>query len=318
LHEDKLVSAGIDTLSAEAPVAGQVSDPACPVTGLESSHPELPVTVIERRSGWQFVNVAEMWRFRELLYFLVWRDIKVRYKQTMLGAAWAVLQPLAMAAVVVLFLGRLTGVQDAKGPTIPYELFVFAGMIPWTFFNSAIGGASNSVVANSNIITKIYFPRLLLPFATVAAALLDLFIAFLLLLVFMPMPFPHILPGWGLLAVPLVLVVLLGQAAGLGTLLAALTVKYRDFRSIVTLALQLWMFATPAIYLYDWKGPFGRYAPLLPLNPLHGVILNFRAATVGADWDWSALAISAAWALVLLVVGCLYFRRVEPGFVDVI
>jgi lipopolysaccharide transport system permease protein len=280
----------------------------------QASTDALPVTVIERKPGWQLIDLGELWRFRELLYFLVWRDIKVRYKQTVLGAAWAVLQPLATMAAFALFLGRVAGADE---PTIPYPLFVFAGLLPWLFFASAVGGASGSVVGNQSLVTKIYFPRLLVPFGTVLAALLDFLIAFVMLLVLMPLF--GATPGWGFLVLPVVVLVLLSLAVGLGVLLSAVTVPYRDFRSVVPLALQLWMFATPAIFLQDWGARLGpRVVTLLPLNPLHGVIVNFRAAAVGGEFDLRSLAISAVIALVFLVVGCLFFRRVERGFSDII
>jgi lipopolysaccharide transport system permease protein len=275
---------------------------------------DLPVTVIERKPGWQFVNLRELWRFRELLYFLVWRDIKVRYKQTFLGAAWAVLQPLATMVAFSLFLGRVAGSQDAA---IPYPLFVFAGLLPWLFFASAVQGASSSVVGNQNLVTKIYFPRLLVPFGTAVASLLDFLIAFVMLLILMPCF--GTTPGWSFLAVPVVVLVLLCLAVGLGVWLAAVTVAYRDFRTIVPLALQVWMFATPAIFLQSWETKLGAgLATWMPLNPLHGVVVNFRAAAVGGSFDLRSLLVSASYAVVFLAFGCFYFRRVERGFADII
>jgi lipopolysaccharide transport system permease protein len=298
--------------------------PSAPLMPPTEATPELPLTVIERKRGWRLIGLGEMWRFRELLFFLVWRDIKVRYKQTVLGAAWAILQPLATMAAFSLFLGR---VARSPHPEMPYPLFVLAGLIPWTFFASAVTSASTSVLGNEKLVTKIYFPRLLVPFSTVVAAGFDFFIAFVMLVVvglgFLETPHSgydfQSLPGWQVLVLPAVVLVVLALASGLGVWLAALTVRYRDFRAIVPLALQLWMFATPAIFLQDWKGTLGeRTVPWLSLNPLHGVIVNFRAATVGGEWDAWALALSAAWALALLAVGCFYFRRVERGFADII
>jgi lipopolysaccharide transport system permease protein len=274
---------------------------------------DLPVTVIEPRTGWQGISLVELWRFRELLFFLVWRDIKVRYKQTVLGAAWAVLQPLATMTAFALFLGGVAGVENAA---VPYPLFVFVGLLPWTFFTNAVNGASASVVSNQSLITKIYFPRLLVPFGTVAAALLDFFIAFVLSLVLML--FFGTMPGWGFLALPVVALILLALAAGLGVWLSAVTVVYRDFRAIVPLALQLWMFATPAIYLQDWSMLGPRMTSLLPLNPLHGIIVNFRAAALSTPFDLLSLGVSALWATALLLSGCFYFRRAERGFADII
>jgi lipopolysaccharide transport system permease protein len=272
------------------------------------------VTTIERRRGWQIVDLRELWRYRELLYFLVWRDIKVRYKQTVLGAVWAILQPLATMAAFAIFLGRVASSPEAA---IPYPLYVFAGLLPWTFFTNAVSGASGSVVGNQNLITKVYFPRLLVPFGAVVAASLDFLIAFVLLLVLMP--FFRVTPHWTLLVLPFVLLILMALAAGLGVFLGALTVAYRDFKAIVPLALQLWMFATPAIFMQDLEHRLGaRMREFLPLNPLHGIIVNFRTTAVGGDFDLLSLGISALWAVGLLLLGCLYFRRVERGFADII
>jgi lipopolysaccharide transport system permease protein len=270
--------------------------------------------VIQNSPGWHFIDLPELWRSRELLFFLVWRDIKVRYKQTALGAVWAVLQPLATMAAFAVFLGRVASSPDAA---IPYPLYVFAGLLPWTFFTSAVGAAAGSVVGNQNLITKVYFPRLLVPLGPVVAASVDFLVAFVLLLVMMP--FFGTAPHWQMLALPFVFLVLMAMAAGLGILLSALTVAYRDFKSVVPLALQMWMFATPAIFLQDLEHRFGDDAlQLLSLNPLHGIIVNFRAAALGSDFDLPALAVSALAAMGLLLFGCFYFRRVERGFADII
>jgi lipopolysaccharide transport system permease protein len=274
---------------------------------------DLPVTVIERRPGWRLVDLGELWRYRELLFFLVWRDVKVRYKQTVLGVAWAVLQPLATMAAFSLFLGRVAASAEAA---LPYPLFVFSGLLPWTFFSGALAAAGASVVNNERLVTKVYFPRLLVPMGAVTAAVLDFAIAFAVLLLLMP--FFGALPGGGLAALPLVVLVLVGLAVGLGVLLAALTVAYRDFRVIMPLGLQLWMFATPAIFLQDLAVLGPRTAALLPLNPLHGAVVNFRAATLGGDLDLPALGLSALWAAAALLAGSFYFRRVERGFADII
>jgi lipopolysaccharide transport system permease protein len=273
----------------------------------------LPVTVIERRSGWQFINLRELWAYRELLFFLTWRDIKVRYKQTVLGAAWALLQPLATMLVFTLFLGRIAGVSP---PDVPYSVFVLAGILPWTFFGNAIGSAGQSIVGNQNLVTKVYFPRLLIPMGAVGAGLVDLAIGFGLLLAVM---LGHaMVPGPGLIAVPVLVLLLVVAALGVGTLLSALTVAYRDFRHVVPFLVQLWMFATPGIYLQTEAvvGPRGQ--AFLPLNPAQGLITNFRQAVLGGPLDYYALGVSGAVSVALLLIGCLYFRRVERGFADVI
>ena len=273
---------------------------------------DLPATVIERRPGWRFIDFRELWRYRELLYFLTWRDIKVRYKQTLLGAAWAVLQPFATMVVFSVFFWRMAGLP-AGG--IEYPLFVFAGLIPWYFFANAITSASQSVVGSQNLVTKVYFPRLIIPLGAVGAGLVDFLIAFGILLVMMV--YYRIAPGWEMAWVPVLSFALLIAATGVGTMLSALTVAYRDFRYVVPFMVQLWMFATPGIYM-DASAVGPRWQAVLPLNPACGLIVNFRAAVLGGPLDWYSMTVSGAVSLGLLVLGCLYFRRVERGFADII
>jgi len=274
------------------------------------SHQEnLPITVIERRPGWRFIDLSELWRYRELLGFLTWRDIKVRYKQTVLGAAWAIIQPLATMIVFSLFLGRMSGADMET-----YPLFVFAGLLPWTFFANGISAGGQSVVANQNLVTKVYFPRLLIPMGTVAAGLVDLAIALVLLLVMML--FFGAVPGWSLLLTPGIVALLAIAAMGVGTLLSALTVAYRDFRHAVPFMVQLWMFATPAIYLDGGFSP--RWDAWLPLNPAHGLVAAFRQVVLNQPLDLYALSVSSAVSVSALLLGCLYFRRVERSFADII
>jgi lipopolysaccharide transport system permease protein len=274
---------------------------------------ELPITVIEPRRGWQIVDHAELWRHRELLYFLTWRDVKVRYKQTVLGAAWAVLQPAAMMFVFSLFFGR---VAQAPSGGMPYPVFVLCGLLPWYFFANSISSAAQSIVANQNLVTKVYFPRLMIPMSAVAAGLVDFLIGLGLLVPMML--YYQVAPTLQLLLLPPLIVGLALLAVGVGTLLSALTVAYRDFRHVVPFMVQLWMFATPAVYLNatDAFGP--RWNALLPLNPAYGLIANFRAAALGTPLDWSALAISMTVVVTVLFVGLVYFRRVERGFADII
>jgi lipopolysaccharide transport system permease protein len=303
-------SSTAEVITPEAAVAPQ--DGAAPDGAPAES--EAPLTVIEARPGWHFVDLRELWRYRELLFFLAWRDVKVRYKQTVLGAAWALVQPLATMGAFALFLGRVASAPDAA---MPYPLFVFTGLLPWTFFAAAVASAGNSVVTNQALVTKVYFPRLLVPVSALGAPVLDFAVSCLLLLALMA--FYGVAPGWGLLVAPAVVLVLAAFALGLGLVLAALTVSYRDFRALVPLLLQLWMFMTPAIYLQQDLSIFGpRQQAVLPLNPLHGVVVNFRAATAGGPFEWGSLGVTACWALAALVGGGLYFRRVERGFADVI
>jgi lipopolysaccharide transport system permease protein len=303
-------------MSSTAEILGEEKPVAAP-TASGRPDDDRPVTVIERRSGWQIVDLRELWRYRELLFFLTWRDVKVRYKQTVLGAAWAVLVPLANMIVFSLFLGRAAG-MDRDIPN--YSLFVFAGMLPWTFFAHAMNSGGQSIVGSQNLVTKVYFPRLIIPMGAVGAGLVDFAIAFALLLAMMPF-YPGAAVGWGLLWVPPVVLLVVVAAMGVGTLLSALTVAYRDFRHAVPFLVQIWMFSTPSIYLDGSKslGPTTRW--LMPLNPAYGLIANFRKAVLNErlDWDsWYSLGVSAAVSVVLLLLGCLYFRRVERSFADII
>jgi lipopolysaccharide transport system permease protein len=270
-----------------------------------------PLTVIENRPGWS-LNLGELWRYRELLFFLTLRDVKVRYKQTVLGAAWAVLQPLATMVVFSLFFGQ---VQPNRETSFWYPLFVFAGLVPWTFFANAVLSAGQSIVSNGSLVTKIFFPRLIIPTSAVGVFLLDFAIAFSMLLVLMLCC--GVVPGWSVLLLPVVVAGLLLLTLAVGTVLAALTVTYRDFRFVVPFLVQLWMFATPGIYMQaDVAGPYGRW--VLPMNPAQGLITNFRAALLGGSPDLYALALSSIVTLALALVGCAYFRRVERSFADII
>jgi lipopolysaccharide transport system permease protein len=270
-------------------------------------------TTVERQPGWRVVDFQEIWAYRELLYFLTWRDLKVRYKQTVLGAAWAVLQPLATMIAFSLFFGRLASVPTGG---LPYPLFVFAGLLPWTFFANAVSSAGQSVVGSQNLVTKVYFPRLIIPVAATGAAFVDFAIASGTLLVLML--FYGVAPSAGLLLLPFVAVGVAVAALGVGTLLAALTVAYRDFRYVVPFLVQLWMFATPSIYMQTDTVLDNGWRLLLPLNPAYGLIANFRAAALGTSLDLYSLATSSAVGLVLLAIGGLYFRRVERSFADII
>lgn len=276
------------------------------------------VTIIRPAHGWQAVNYREIWRYRELMYFLAWRDLKARYKQTVLGGLWAVLQPLATMAVFTVFLGKVAAARGSDGevPYPPYWLFVFTGMLPWTFFANTLSFSSQSVVTGANLITKIYFPRLIIPVAAAGVPLIDLGVSFGILALLMLAN--GVLPGWSLLYLPLLVLGLAVASLGLGILLAALTVAYRDFRGVIPFMIQLWMFATPAIYIQDETIISPYWRALLPLNPAYGLIVNFRQAVLGGDLDLYALTMSIAVSLLLALVGCFYFRRVERTFADII
>lgn len=278
--------------------------------------PEPDETLIAPPSRWPGTGLAELWAYRELLAFLAWRDIKVRYQQTLLGAAWAVFQPALMMAVFWLFLSRVAGVPAGE---VPYPLFVFAGLLPWYFFANAVGGAANSVVDAERLVSKVYFPRLVIPFAATGPALLDLIVASTLLGVLLAV-YGQAPAATAPLAV--FAVVVLGVAAlGIGAGLAALNVSYRDFRYVVPFLMQAWMFATPSIYL-DVRGGESAADPLvravLAVNPVTGLVEFFRAALFGFPLPWEAFGVSTAVAAAAFVLGCGYFRWVEHRFADVI
>lgn len=280
--------------------------------------PTLARTVLEPPRRWEWVNWAELWRFRELLFFLAWRDVKVRYKQTALGAAWAVLQPAMMMVVFTVFFGRLAGVSTDG---LPQPVFFLTGVLPWFFFSTAVTNAANSVVGSERLITKIYFPRLAVPFATVGAAGVDFLVASSLLVIvltgYAAFGAP-IAPGWGLLAVPLAVGVLALLAAGLGTLLSALNVAYRDFRYVVPFFIQLGMFASPRIYMHPTEADGRLVNGLVAVNPLNALIETFRAGLVGGPIPWAGLGVAAAVAAGVFLAGCYVFRRIEDRFADVI
>ena len=278
--------------------------------------PQAALTVITPPTGRTVVDVGELWRSRDLLYFLAWRDVKIRYKQTVLGAAWAVLQPAMMMAVFTLFFRRMAGVPAGD---LPYPLFAYAGLLPWTFFATAVAGAGNSVIGSEKIITKVYFPRLAIPFATVAASVVDFAIACGLLAALMA--YYGVMPAGSVWLAPLIFGVIVLAAAGVGTLLSALNVAYRDFRYVIPFLLQVWMFATPSVYM-SVSGPSkpgrGVLQAALALNPMTGLVDAFRASVLGGPISWGSLAGSAAFAAALFVAGCMYFRKVEDRFADII
>jgi lipopolysaccharide transport system permease protein len=315
-------------LRADDPVTTQqLSEPPAPTSAGSPADDGAPTdpaagpqhrTVIEPPRRWEWVNWAELWRYRELLFFLAWRDVKIRYKQTVLGAAWAVLQPAMMMCVFTVFFGRLAGVSTGG---VPQPVFFLTGVLPWFFFSTAVTSAAHSVVGSERLITKIYFPRLAVPFAAVAAAAVDFLVACSLLVLVLVgyaiAGYPLAL-GWQVLLVPVAVAVIGLTAAGLGTLLSALNVAYRDFRYIVPFFIQLGMFATPAIYMHP-KGDEGRTVELLlAANPLNSLVETFRAGLLGGPIPWAGLVVAAVVAVGVFLAGCFYFRRVEDRFADIV
>ena len=257
------------------------------------------------------LGLAEFWRYRELLYFLTWRDVKLRYKQTLLGAAWAIIQPLFAMLLFTLIFARLARIPSDN---IPYPLFAYAGLLPWTFFANAITGSANSLVGSANLVTKVYFPRLIIPAAPVLAGLVDLAIAFVLLVPLLI--YYHVSITWQLLLLPLFVVWATLLAFGVGTLMAALNVRYRDIRYALPFLIQLWLFASPVIYPLSLVPARWRWVSML--NPMTGIIEGIRSALFGRPFDWTAIAVSVLVSLFIAVVSVFYFRRVEDNFADII
>jgi len=297
-------------------VPGSILNVTPPAVGMTPAAgavtPELPETIIEPRPGWKMVNVRELWRSKELLFYLSWRDIKVRYKQTALGIGWAFAQPVFAMLVFTLFLGGVAGL-NADVPH--YALFVFAGMLPWTFFAGAVSQAGNSIVANERLITKVYFPRLHVPFSSVGSVLFDFVVGFPLLFGMMLWYGTPLTAQ--LFAAPLLFGLLLFMAMGMGALFAALVAVQRDFRYILWFSIQIWMFATPAIYRpLSSMGETSQW--LVPLNPVHGVLENWRQCLLGGDMNWYSLAVSGSVGVVISLFGFAFYRRMERSFADLI
>ena len=267
---------------------------------------------IERSQGWVALQLKELWAYRELLYFLIWRDVKVRYKQTALGVAWAIIQPLFTMILFSLFFGRL-GKIPSDG--IPYPLFSFAALVPWTFFAHGLTLASNSLVGSANLIKKVYFPRLAVPIAAVTSGLIDFSIAFILLLGMML--YYGVLPTLNVMWLPFLLLLTLMTSLGVSLWLSALNVQFRDVRYILPFLTQLWLFATPIAYPSSLLPEPWR--TLYSINPMVGVVEGFRWALLDAKTaPGPMLIVSSLAALALLVGGAFYFRRLEKIFADVV
>jgi lipopolysaccharide transport system permease protein len=281
------------------------------MTAITAAAPPQATRRLEAAHGWRRIGVAELWRYRELLYFFVWRDIKVRYKQTALGAGWAVIQPVMTTVVFTVFFGRLAGVPSDR---LPYPVFSMIGLVPWTYFAAALSAGSTSLAGYQHIISKVYFPRLIIPLAAVIAPLVDFAIAFVVLIALMG--WYRIVPGPGILWLPALVLLAVATASAVGVWLSALNIRYRDVRYVVPFALQLWMFATPVAYPASLVPE--RWRALYGLNPMAGVIEGFRWALAGGPAPGALTLVSAAVVVVLLAAGVAYFRRVEGTFADVI
>jgi lipopolysaccharide transport system permease protein len=267
---------------------------------------------IEPTKGWVPLRMHDLWEYRELVYFLVWRNVKIRYKQTALGASWAIIQPFMTMLVFSLFFGRLAKVASDN---IPYPIFSFAGLVPWTFFSNSLSLASNSLIGSAHLITKVYFPRLVIPIATVLSGVVDFAVAFLMLILMMLYygMSPTIRMAW----LPLFLVLALVTSLGVSLWLSALSVEYRDVQHVMPFVLQFWLFATPIAYSSSmlsepWRTLYG-------LNPMVGVVEGFRWALLGANTaPGPIIIVSSIAALVVLIGGAFYFRRMERAFADMV
>ena len=274
--------------------------------------PSAPMIVILPPRGWLGLNLGDLWAYRELLYFLTWRDIKVRYKQTVLGAAWAIIQPLVTMVIFSIVFGRLARLPSDG---LPYPIFTYAALLPWTFFAGAVTRAGSSVVGSAGLISKVYFPRLVVPLSAVVSGVVDFAIAFVILLGMMA--YYGAKPTLAVLALPLFLLLALATALGVALWLSALNVRYRDVGYVIPFLVQIWLFASPVAYSSSLVPE--RWRPLYGLNPMAGVVEGFRWALLGTAWKPGLLiAVSVGVVLIVLLSGALYFRRMEDTFADVV
>lgn len=268
--------------------------------------------ILRPPSGWASIGLKELWEYRELLYFLTWRDIKVRYKQTVLGAAWAIIQPFFMMIVFSLFFGYLARIPSDG---IPYPIFTYCALLPWQLFAHALNESSNSLVANERLITKVYFPRLVVPLSAVFGGLVDFVIAFVILLGMMA--YYRITPTLMIFTLPLFILLAIMTALAIGLWLSALNVQYRDVRYTIGFITQFWLFATPVAYPSSLVPE--RWRALYGLNPMAGVVEGFRWALLGnTQGPGAMLVVSTAVVILLLIGGLYYFRRMEQSFADIV
>lgn len=294
------------TVSEEATI--QMASPAP-----DSFLPDKPIVTIQPSKKRVALQLGDLWQYRELLYFLTWRDVKVRYKQTLLGVAWAIMQPLFTMVIFTLLFGRLAGMQAHTGG-IPYPIFAFAALLPWTFFSNAISNSGNSLVGSANLITKVYFPRMIIPGAAAAAGLVDFVIGFVLLIGLML--YYKVALTLTLLLLPALVLLTTLLAIGVGMWLSALNVKYRDIRFALPFMVQLWMFLSPIFYPSTLLPEKWRWA--FELNPLTGIIEGYRSSLFGLPINWRSLGIATVITIIMLVYASYSFRRMERTFADVV
>lgn len=268
--------------------------------------------IIEPSKGWVSLGLSDLWSYRELAYFLTWRDVKVRYKQTVLGASWAVIQPILTMVVFTIFFGRLGRMETQT--TVAYPIFVYAALLPWNFFSQALTQCGQSLLAGANLISKVYFPRLVIPIGAVCAGLVDFAVSFLVLGGLLA--YYQIVPTIQILLLVPIVVAMVAASLGIGMLLAALTVAYRDFRYVIPFLVQIWMFISPVAYSLDIVPE--RWRLLYCVNPLAGVLDGFRSAILGTQINWGCLIVSGISSLICLIVGTVYFRNVERRFADIV
>ena len=293
------------------PVATTISAENSQAPGKNFQLPEEPLVVIQSSSRWNLINLKDIWAYRELLFFLTWRDVKVRYKQTILGAAWAILQPLFMMIIFTIFFGRLAAVGSSG---IPYPLFALAGLVPWTFFSNTITASGNSLVGSAHLITKVYFPRLIVPAAAMMAGLVDFVLAFLLLAGLMI--YYRVTLTMQVLFLPALVLLTALFGLGVGTWMSALNVKYRDVRFALPFLIQLWLFVSSVI-LPSSAVP-EKYRWILMFNPMSGIIEGYRSALFGLPFDWPAIGVAAVLTIAMLFYSVYSFGKAERSFADII
>jgi lipopolysaccharide transport system permease protein len=303
---------GLDFIGARQSAISHPLTSTVTATTDQSPTSSLPVTIIEPSRGWARLNLRDLWEYRELLYFLTWRDIKVRYKQTAIGIAWAILQPLITMIILMVIFGHFAQIPSDG---LPYAIFAFAALLPWTYFAGALNRVVNSVVADAHLVSKVYFPRLILPLVGTISGLIDFAISFLSLLA--TMYWFQVIPTWRVVALPLFLLLALLAALAVGLWLAALHVRYRDVVFTIPFLIQIWMFASPVVYPVSLVPE--RWRAIYSLNPMVGVIEGFRWALFGnKSPEFSLMAVSTAFILLLLIGGLVFFKHIERTFADVV